>query len=155
MSGPAHPYELSQRFERELGRVWRVGQSRLYAYVNKLEEEGYATVEVEAQEARPPRKVFRISGAGKKRFLEWLREPTRHVRNIRLEFLARLYFFRELGLEGQEELVARQKAVIEERLASIERSMRETEDEYWALVLDFRRSEMEAVVAWLGRCAAK
>ena len=155
VSGPAHPYELYQRFNRELGRVWRLGQSHLYAYLKRIEEEGLAKVEVEEQESRPARNVYRLTSAGRKQFLEWLRKPSRHVRNIRLEFLARLYFFRALELEGQEELVRAQKAVIEERLATIERAMREADDEYWRLVLDFRYSEMKAILAWLGRCSAK
>jgi PadR family transcriptional regulator, regulatory protein AphA len=157
MSGPAHPYELYQRFDRELGRVWRVGQSHLYAYLKRIEAEGMAKVEVEEQESRPARNVYRLTSAGRRRFLEWLRKPSRHVRNIRLEFLVRLYFFRALELEGQDELVLAQKAVIEERLASLERSMRETDSgsEYWCLVLDFRRGEMEAILAWLDRCHAK
>jgi DNA-binding PadR family transcriptional regulator len=153
MSGPAHPYELRRRFDQGLGRVWRVGQSHLYAYLKRIEAEGFATVEVEEQEDRPSRNVYSLTAKGRKRFLEWLRSPAPHMRNLRLELLARLYFFRELGLEGQDELLARQREVIEERRASIKRAMEEAEDGYWRLVLDFRLSEMEAVIAWLGRCS--
>ena len=38
LSEPKHGYELFQEFRRELGRVWRVGQSQLYAQLKQLEE---------------------------------------------------------------------------------------------------------------------
>jgi PadR family transcriptional regulator, regulatory protein AphA len=153
MSGPAHPYELYQEFSRRLGRVWRLGQSHMYAYLNGIEAEGLATAELEEQQGRPARKVYRITAAGKKRFREWMRAPSRQVRNIRLEFLAKLYFYRALGLEGAVELVRDQKAVLAERIAAMEALMLEEGDEYWRLVLDFRRSEAEAIALWLDRCA--
>lgn len=150
-SGPAHPYELYRLFDRELGRVWRIGQSHLYAYLKKIEAEGFATVEVTEQEGRPDRNVYRITGAGRRRFADWLGTPSRQVRNLRLELLARLYFFRRRGMDGLGEFAEAQKALLSERVASLELAMRETDDEYWRSVLDFRRGEAEAAIAWLER----
>jgi DNA-binding PadR family transcriptional regulator len=153
IEGPAHPYELYRRFDRELGRVWRVGQSHLYAYLKHIEAEGFASVEVEEQEGRPDRNVYSITSSGRRRFEAWLREPSKpQVRKLRLELLARLYFFRALALPGLGEFAAAQGAALDERLASIDSAMGETSDEYWRSVLDFRKSEIEAVMAWLGRC---
>jgi DNA-binding PadR family transcriptional regulator len=153
MLGPAHPYELHQKFDSELGRVWRVGQSHLYAHLKQLAESGLATIEAEAQADRPARTVYRISSAGKKRFLAWLRTPTERVRHIRLELPAQLYFYRRLELPGLENLIEGQKRILESRLESLDQGISGTEDEYWHLVLDFRRSEIEAIVGWLERCA--
>ena len=153
MPGPAHAYELYRDFDRGLGRVWRIGQSKAYAYLKEIEAEGLASVAIEEQESLPARRVYSLTAAGRLRFLDWLRGTTPQARNIRLEFLARLYFYRELGLEGIEELVAAQEAVLVQRMAALQLAMRESGDEYWRLVLDFRRSEMGAIVSWLGRCA--
>jgi DNA-binding PadR family transcriptional regulator len=152
MPGPKHPYELHQEFERELGRVWHIGASHLYAYVKQLAESGLATVKTEAQPNRPARNVYHITPAGQQVFLEWLHQPTQHVRHIRLEFLARLYFFRRLSLPGLEQLVADQKALFQSRIESQCRAIAETDDEYWRLVLEFRQGEMETVIRWLDRC---
>ncbi len=152
MSGPKHPYELYREFDRELGQVWHIGQSHLYAHLKQLAEAGLATVKTEAQPNRPARNVYRITRAGKAAFLDWLRQPTRHVRHIRLEFLARLYFFRRLSLPGLEQLVADQKALFQSRVESLSGALAETDDEYLRLVLEFRQSEMRAVIGWLDRC---
>ena len=152
MLGPKHPYELHQEFSRELGRVWHVGQSHLYAYLKQLAESGLATVTTETQPNRPARNVYHITPAGREAFLNWLCQPSQHVRHIRLEFLARLYFFRHLSLPGLEQLVAGQKALLQSRVESLNHAIAEAEDEYWRLVLEFRRSEMETILRWLDRC---
>ena len=152
MLGPRHPYELHQEFSRELGRVWHVGQSLLYAHLKQLAESGLATVETEAQVNRPARNIYHITPAGQAAFLDWLRQPTQHGRHIRLEFLARLYFFRRLSLPGLEQLVADQKALFQSRVESLNHTLSETEDEYWRLVLEFRQCEMQAILGWLDRC---
>ena len=155
MLGPQHPYELHQEFSRELGRVWRVGQSHLYAYLKQLAESGLATVKTEAQTNRPSRNIYHITAAGQETFLNWLHQPTQHVRHIRLEFLARLYFFRRLALPGLAQLVADQKALLQSRIESLNHAFSETEDEYWRLVLEFRQGEMQAIIGWLDHCLEK
>jgi DNA-binding PadR family transcriptional regulator len=152
MLGPKHPYELHQEFDRELGRVWHIGQSHLYAYLKQLAEAGLATVKTVAQPNRPARNVYHITPAGETAFLDWLHRPTQHVRYIRLEFLARLYFFRRLSLPGLEQLVAEQKTLFQLRVESLGHAIAETEDEYWRLVLEFRQSEIETILRWLDRC---
>jgi Predicted transcriptional regulators len=153
MSAPAHAYELYREYDRELGGVWRLGQSHLYAYLKELEEEGLAEVEVEEQDGRPARRVYRITPSGRRRFLSWLRSPVGRVRYVRLELLARLYFFRRLGLPGRAELMARQRELLELRMAALEKATRDTDDDYWRSVLDFRRSEIGAIVDWIRRWA--
>jgi DNA-binding PadR family transcriptional regulator len=150
--GPRHPYELHQEFDHELGRVWHIGQSHFYAYLKQLAESGLATIEIEAQPNRPARNVYHITPAGQATFLDWLHQPTPHVRHIRLEFLTRLYFFRRLALPDLAQLIAEQKVLFQSRIESLNRAISETEDEYWRLVLEFRKSEMQAIIDWLDRC---
>jgi len=152
MLGPRHPYELHQEFESGLGLVWQLGRSHLYAHLKQLAETGLVTVRTEPQPSRPVRNVYSITPVGRKSFLEWMGRPSRHVRHIRLEFLARLYFYRRLGLPGLERLVAEQKAVLQSRIAALEAAASRTADGYWRLVLEFRVSEMKAIVGWLDRC---
>jgi PadR family transcriptional regulator AphA len=152
MSGPQHGYELHQEFDRELGRVWHIGRSQLYAQLKQLAESELVTVQTEIQPNRPPRKVYHLTPAGRESFLDWLHQPVPHLRHIRLEFLVRLYFFRCLSLPGFEELIARQKALLQSRVESLDRAAAEADDDFWRLVLEFRQGQMEAVIHWLHRC---
>lgn len=152
MLGPKYPYELHQEFQRELGAVWCVGRSQLYAQLKQLAASGGATVQTEIQPTRPSRKVYHLTPAGREAFLDWLHRPTPHLRHVRLEFLARLYFFRRLSLPGLDQLVAAQKDLIQSRIESLERAAAQADDDFERLVLEFRQGQMKAVVRWLERC---
>jgi PadR family transcriptional regulator AphA len=152
LSEPKHGYELFQEFSRELGRVWRVGQSQLYAQLKLLEESRLVSVRIEEQPNRPARKVYQLTPEGWEVFEEWVHQPTPYLRRIRVEFLARLYFFQRLSLDGLDQLVAGQKAVCCDQIERFDRLMADTEEPFAHLVLEFRRGQLEAVVRWLDRC---
>ena len=152
VSEPKHGYELYQEFSRELGRVWRVGQSQLYAQLKLLEESGLVSVRIEEQPSRPARKVFSLTPEGRAAFEKWVHQPTPYLRRIRVEFLARLYFFQRLSLAGLDQLVARQKSVCRDQIELFDRLMADTTEPFAHLVLEFRRGQLEAVVRWLDRC---
>jgi PadR family transcriptional regulator AphA len=152
MYEPKHGYELYQELERELGRVWEVGQSQLYAQLKQLEEMNLVTARTEPQPHRPPRKVYQLTPKGRQIFEDWVHRPSPYLRYIRVEFLARLYFFQRLSLAGLEELVDEQKGVCQAQIERFERLASETDDSYRRLVLDFRRGQLEAVIRWLDRC---
>jgi DNA-binding PadR family transcriptional regulator len=152
LSEPKHGYELYQEFSRELGRVWRVGQSQLYAQLKLLAESGLVSVRIEEQPNRPARKVYALTPQGRAAFEEWVHQPTPYLRRIRVEFLARMYFFQRLSLAGLDRLVAQQKAVCRDQIERFDRLMAGTEEPFAHLVLEFRRGQLEAVVRWLDRC---
>jgi DNA-binding PadR family transcriptional regulator len=152
MPGPRHGYELYQEFNRDLGRVWDLGLSKLYAQLKQLEEAGLVEAQMEPQPSRPSRKVYHLTPEGRAVFLEWVRQPTPYLRQIRVEFLARLYFFHRLMLDGLDGLVARQQAVCQDQIERFERLAAETGDPFRLCVLEFRRGQLEAVIGWLERC---
>jgi DNA-binding PadR family transcriptional regulator len=152
MTEPKHGYELYQEFNHNLGRVWEIGLSQLYAQLKLLEESGMLDVQTEPQPNRPPRKVYSLTSDGRDAFLDWVRRPTPYLRHIRVEFLARLYFYQRLSLPGFEQLVAEQKTVCMTQVERFERLAGETDDQYRSLVLEFRRGQLVAVIQWLDRC---
>jgi DNA-binding PadR family transcriptional regulator len=152
MSAPKHGYELYQEFSRELGREWQLGLSKLYAQLKQLEEAGLITSQTELQANRPARKVYHLTPKGRAAFFDWLQQPTPYLRHLRIEFLARLYFFRRLALPGLDQLVAGQKAVCQAQSERFERLVAETDDAFRRCVLEFRRGQLEAVIHWLDRC---
>jgi PadR family transcriptional regulator AphA len=152
MQRPQHGYELYQEFSRELGRVWQMGLSQLYAQLKQLEEAGLVAAQTEPQPSRPARKVYHLTAEGRAVFLDWAHQPTPYLRHIRVEFLARLYFYRLLSLPGLDHLVAEQKAVCQVQSERFSQLAAETDDKYRRLVLEFRQGQLEAVIRWLGRC---
>ena len=152
MDQPRHGYELYREFSQELGRVWQIGQSQLYAQLGRLEEAGLVAAHTEPQPGRPPRKVYHLTSQGRAIFEEWVHQPTPYLRYLRVEFLARLYFFQHLSLDGLDRLVAEQKAVCSTQVERFGRLAAETADPFRGLVLEFRRGQLEAFIRWLDRC---
>ncbi|MBN1180450.1 MAG: helix-turn-helix transcriptional regulator [Anaerolineae bacterium] len=151
--GEMHGYDLHQRVEEALSRIWYVGMSNLYAALKRLEEAGHVAATLMPQETYPARKVYHITPTGRERFLEWVREPLPSMRDMRVEFPAKLYFFRSLGLEGEDELIAAQEAVCRERLEQLESGARAIPpNDFNHLVFDFRRRQIEAILDWLAAC---
>jgi PadR family transcriptional regulator AphA len=151
---PMHGYELHQRFQAALGRVWNVGLSHIYALLKTLEEDGFVQATRELQDNRPSRLVYHITEAGQEAFLRWLREPVESIRQVRLEFLGKLYFCQQMGPPAVEQLVARQT----ERCRQLAESLRQAEADSPAeavfdhLVLRFRLGQVQAVLNWLHDC---
>src|SRR4051794_24017606 len=91
---PMHAYEMYQKLHEAeaLGLVWRIKQSQLYALLARLEEIGYLTTVTAPQETRPARKMMSMSPEGREAFETWRETPVHHGRDLRQEFLAKLYF---------------------------------------------------------------
>ncbi len=152
MQGAAHGYALHQRAEEELGRIWYMGMSNVYGTLKGLEEAGQVESTLD-EDSYPPRKIYAIRPAGRDSFLAWIREPVEAVRDMRVELLAKLYFFHTLGLSGMAPLLEAQRAVCRERLEELEQTAAEgSSDEFDRIVSGFRRRRIEASIDWLREC---
>lgn len=110
LDGPKHGYELARRFSPEtaLGEICHLEMSMLYALLKKQEKAGNIEAELEAQGARPPKRIFHLSYLGRAAFMEWVRTPVGRSRDIRLDFLVKMYFARQLGVDDVLALIDRQ-----------------------------------------------
>ena len=150
--GPRHGYELAPYFAAHgpLGLVCTLGVSRLYALLHALEELGLVHAESSVMSGGPPRKVFSLTEAGVSAFREWLDQPIRRLRQIRQDFLLKLYFSRQLPDSDTQALVERQVAASRAVADSLEAQARaETPDSFAALVYESRLALAHATTAWL------
>jgi PadR family transcriptional regulator, regulatory protein AphA len=156
---PLHGYEIAQRLAatEALGLPWSWKQSQVYADLARLEEEGYLTSAVEAQGTRPPRKVFQLTAQGTAAFAAWIASPVGHGRDFQLEFPLKLYFAQQEGAAAARELLARQQAACRSWLAALQTQELPADDppSYPHLVQQFRRSQLETILAWLTTCASQ
>ncbi len=148
MTGPLHGYQIRSFLREGLGATWHIPTSQLYAQLKRLEERGYLRSSMEAQESRPSRRVFELTGEGREAFLDWLRAPVHHVRDLRVEFLAKLFFLHRLSLDGTG-LIKEQERVLERALAGMEKRMKREEDPHRRLSAGFKRVTARAWLQWL------
>lgn len=153
---PMYGYEIHQQLSDAtgLGLVWHMKQSQLYALLAKLEREGFVTTTIEYQEARPPRKMFELTEAGRQAFQDWVQRPVAQGRKLRLDFLAKFYFARLEGPEVAARLIEQQRLACRDWLRQQEEeteALRSSQPYDW-LVHKFRLGQIEAMLAWLDTC---
>jgi DNA-binding PadR family transcriptional regulator len=153
---PVHAYEMHQQLHEAgaLGLVWRIKQSQLYALLARLEDAGYLTMVTTPQETRPARKMLHLTPAGRQAFEVWREAPVHHGRDLRQEFLAKLYFAQQEGAACVQRLIAAQRATNQMILAALQARADAANHPYTRLVYEFRCSQVKATFAWLDRCEA-
>lgn len=173
---PGHGYDLAREFAagKPLAAVLRLEPGMLYHHLKKLARAGWVEAVDDVAGGRPPRRLHRLTATGRAELDRWLAAPVGHTREIRLEFLVKLYFARGLAPERLPRLLAEQRAVLDRLLASLDeqraRAGRDAGDEaadesddgtgdaagdsaYLRLVLDLRAAQTRAALAWLDAVA--
>ena len=154
MTGPKHGYELHGYVSAKMNQFWDLSMSQVYALLKRLENNGVVVSQEERQEGRPAKKIFSLTQKGKERFLRWVSSPVEHVRDVRIEFLAKLFFMRELQLKEGPSLVAKQIEVLQEKLRAIGSSKQEITDEFQRVLYSFKVAQTSAALDWLRECKA-
>lgn len=152
--GGGHGYDLARHFAdgQPLGDVLKLEPGMLYHHLKKLGRTGWVTVDIEPQGTRPPRQVYTLTDEGKDALLRWLREPVQHTREIRLDFLIKLYFARMLDQKLASDLIAGQLTTSRETEAGLESRLVEepiTSDGFGRQVIELRLLQTRAAIAWL------
>ena len=150
---PRHGYDLAREFApgTVLGDIVHLEPSLLYANLKKLEREGLVESSLELQESRPPRRVLRLTARGEQELERWLREPVEHTRDLRLEFLLKLYLARQLDPDAAARLGTGQGEVCRGFVDSLREQLARETDEFHQLVLEMRLAQNQALLDWLAR----
>lgn len=150
-----HGYDLLDCFQAgsQLGRVWSLSTSQIYAVLKRLEKRGFIIGQQVASDNAPTRTEYTLTDAGESQLGDWLHEPcpSASIRRVRVEFLSRLYIARELNIPTHA-IVENQRAACREKLTQLvdERDSAEHGVDYLALELHI--SQLQAVLGWIGRC---
>jgi DNA-binding PadR family transcriptional regulator len=148
--GPIHGYDLFKSLSESLGSVYSLGMSQVYALLGRLEAEGLVSHQRVAQGGRPDRKTYQLTAAGREIFEQWAEAPVAHVRDIRLQFLAKLHFARLAGQKAETRLKQAQQRVCLEKAEGLGRKVEEAANDMERQAFRLRLAMLDAVLAWLG-----
>lgn len=152
---PMHGYDLYRLLNTDpsMNQIWSVKQAMLYAMLDKLEELGFLRSEMLNQGSYPVRKQFSITESGAAAFREWVSQPVDHPREVRQEFMARLYFAFRLGRQDARLLLSRQQQVCMHWLDLHKQHAAELdEDPFGVILIDFKQAQMESILGWVIYC---
>ena len=152
-----HGYELYQHLADPtgLGQVWHLGMSQMYAELKTLEARGWVQATVEVQDARPSKKVFTLTQAGRTAFQEWMTTPARGMRQMRVEFIVRFYFARLESSSAVNALIKRQEKSLRAELEQLQSSQAKSPSQFEKTVASFRACQIKSALAWLKSLKAR
>jgi PadR family transcriptional regulator AphA len=89
-----HGYQIARELAggTGLGLVCPMRMSNVYFVLGNLQDTGLVEVEGREEDRYPPRVLLRTSAAGRRAFDAWLQEPVTRLRQVRLDFLVKLFF---------------------------------------------------------------
>lgn len=153
---PLHGYELHKQLIDKFGYIWHVSQSQTYNILKRLENQGFITSTSIEQDKLPPRQLLHLTMTGTQRFNEWLDTPTKcSVHAIRVEFITRLYFLKQIHPKKIEKVIDAQITEVVwglNRLREL-RSDLSGDQSFNRLALELRISLLSSILGWLDECS--
>src|SRR5215475_10542773 len=150
-----HGYELLDCFRdtSQLGEVWRLSTSQLYAVLKRLEVQGLTEGHEVLVPDAPTRTEYRLTGAGDAHLQAWLNElcPSASINRVRVEFLSRLYIARVLDIPTVPIVERQKKSCFEKRIELLD-CLNNAEPGIGRLTLELVVAQLDVILQWLDRC---
>ncbi len=151
---PAHGYELKSRLEQMFGDAYpspNIGQ--VYLTLQRLEKAGLVRSQDVAQTARPNKRVYELTPAGRDEVAEWLESPSDGPR-IRDDFFMKLALGPLTGDVDRLGLINRQRRYYLSQMRSLTSLATADDDEnpIARLLVEGALLHVQADLDWLERC---
>lgn len=85
----ASGYDLARRFDASIGHFWKASHQQIYKVLGRMEGDGWVASELVAQNGRPDKKVYVITGHGRDELATWTSKAT-PIEHLRSEFAVKL-----------------------------------------------------------------
>ncbi|WP_018131522.1 PadR family transcriptional regulator [Effusibacillus pohliae] len=153
MSGPKHGYEIKKNVERILGSGFSINNNTLYPALRRFQEMGAVTKEVELQEGKPNRHIYRVTDLGAEVLEEMLREFSPEMAGDEAEFLVRVALFDMLDVDSRKQILEARKRVLNKWLEHLDQvaeplSLAKRRPFGWRVV-QFQKHLIEQELAWI------
>ncbi|MFD6951381.1 PadR family transcriptional regulator [Nocardiopsis sp. TSRI0078] len=89
LDGPASGYDLAKNFDASVANFWAATPQQLYRELDRMETDGLVEATVVEQERRPNKRVFSLTGKGRRALRDFTATPPRPAA-IRDELLVQL-----------------------------------------------------------------
>ncbi len=156
---PMTGYDLKTAFNASINFFWSASLPQIYRTLHQMEKNGWVSSSIEQQEGRPNRKVYKITGKGKKELRRWLGGPL-EISDVKDEMLLKVFFGNQMD---RRELVAKIRELRERQVKLLERAgneFKKTADRYatqlnvkddkrfWLLTIDLGIRRIETIIDW-------
>lgn len=142
---PRHGYEIDREIGLRQYRQWaRISRSTIYAALDRLAKQGHVKVSTENVGARPPRKVFALTGSGRNRLSKLTEEALSSPRPTYSDRVLGLLFATASHNERVRHQLYNALGTIERDLKDLAAGRPDGPDEMADILYQFRRAVLHA-----------
>ena len=156
---PSYGYEIKKRVQSILGQDSALNNNQLYPVLRRFEEMGAVEKEVEPQEGKPDRHVYRATDLGREILRELLREFTPQMALNGAEFQVRVAFFGSLEPEDRLRILGAREKVLRRRLEHLlsvtPDAQGSVQHSYATQVVEFQKGQVQRELEWIGELTAQ
>jgi len=148
--GPKYGLQLREEFEARTGEVWPLNVGQVYTTLQRLERDGLAESDSDADSEGPQRR-FRITQAGREELAGWLRTPPDMTSPPRDELVMKILVALRLpGTDVPEVIQAHRRYLVQlmQQWTRIKEEAAES-DIGLALAVDAELFRLDSVIRWL------
>jgi DNA-binding PadR family transcriptional regulator len=149
---PAHGYELKILLEQMFGDAYpspNIGQ--IYVTLQRLERNGLVASQDVVQQARPNKRVYEVTDAGREALANWIDQPSDGPR-IRDDFFMKLALSPLAGATDRLALINRQRRDYLNQLRGLSDIASATGPGVARLLVEGAMLHLQADLDWLERC---
>lgn len=151
MEKPNYGYDLYKYLSNEtsFNSIWHIKQSQFYAILDRFYQEGYLDITLQDGGSYPDRKEYRLTALGKEKFLSWIVSPVLHGREMRQEFLAKLFFALQISTTKAVTLISNQKDECGNWIQKFSQKEENKTTLFGELMVNYRTIQMQGMLDWL------
>ncbi len=150
---PNYGYELYKHITNETSffKIWYLKQSQFYGFLERLFQEGFLSQKMIEGDQYPDRKLFTITPEGIQQLENWITTPVKRGREMRQEFIAKLFIAKNFFQGRIEALVDNQLALCNQWLTEQDEYLSNETDQFQILLIDYRKKQIKAMMDWLNQ----
>ncbi len=148
---PNYGYEVYKYLSTDTSffTVWHLKRSQFYSYLEKLFVEEFLSQSFEEGQQYPDRRIFSITQLGFETLKAWVVTPVDHGREMRQDFLVKLFICQTYFPASVIELIQNQKATCLQWLSWQETQLLQEHDKIMKLLETYRKMQIQSMIEWL------
>lgn len=150
IEGPYYGYSLYKKIKSDttFQKIWYLKQSQFYAFLDKLQTEKMLSFTIYEGDNYPDRKEYQITDLGMLTFNDWVVTPVERGRDMRQEFLIKLFFALKMPDKIVHELITRQKQAAGYWFDEFQK-LKHQDEFFDQIVNQYRLNQIQAMIEWL------
>jgi PadR family transcriptional regulator AphA len=156
---PLTGYDLKSTFNGSINMFWDASLPQIYRTLHQMEKSGWVLSAIEQQKGKPNRKVYKITGTGKKELRKWLSEPFK-FEQIKSEMMIKVFFGNQIDRRELINQIRKWRDQKKKNLLKYENVVKKTADQiaaelnvkddkrFWLLTVDCGIRYSKMIIEW-------